>query len=153
MLLKSVQTPAENGGFLGGSVVMNLPATAGDAEDSALILGLERSLGGENGNPPQCSCLGNSMNRGVWQATLHRVTKSQARLSTHTHRQKTVFSCFLIQLPLFQNPYQCLGSQTGMDLNQQSTTRLFSNQLKDQHFINKFINCVWLLPFSVNSLK
>ena len=80
---------------------MSLHATAGDVEDSGLIPGLERSLGGENGNPLQCSCLGNSMDRGVWKAAVHRVAESQARLSTRTHRQKTVFSSLLIQVPLF----------------------------------------------------
>ena len=34
-----------------------------------------------NGNPLQCSCLENSMDRGAWWATVHGVTKSQTRLS------------------------------------------------------------------------
>ena len=34
-----------------------------------------------NGNPLQYSGLENSMDRGVWQATVHGVTKSQIRLS------------------------------------------------------------------------
>ena len=58
--------------FLGGSVVMNLPANAGDL-DSTPRLG--RSPGEGNGNPLQDSCLGNSMDRGVWRATVHEVTK------------------------------------------------------------------------------
>ena len=33
------------------------------------IPGLGRPLGDGNGNPLQCSCLGNPMDRGVWQAT------------------------------------------------------------------------------------
>ena len=37
--------------FSGGSVVKNLPANAGDAEDMGSIHGSERSPGGENGNP------------------------------------------------------------------------------------------------------
>ena len=28
-----------------------------------------------NGNPLQCSCPGNPVDRGAWQATLHRVTE------------------------------------------------------------------------------
>ena len=39
--------------------------------------------GGANGNPLQYSCLENLMDRGAWQATVYRVTKSQTRLSTH----------------------------------------------------------------------
>ena len=34
-----------------------------------------------NGNPLQCSCLGNPMDRGAWRATVHGVTKSLTRLS------------------------------------------------------------------------
>ena len=41
--------------------------------------------GGGNGNPFYYSSLENSMNRGAWQATAHGVTKSQTRLSKHTH--------------------------------------------------------------------
>ena len=42
-----------------------------------------RPPGGGNGNPLQYSCLGNPMDRGAWQATVHGVAKSQIRLSTH----------------------------------------------------------------------
>ena len=37
-----------------------------------------------NGNPLQHSCLGNLMDRGAWWATVHRVSKSQTRLSDST---------------------------------------------------------------------
>ena len=33
-----------------------------------------------NGNPLQCLCLENPMNRGAWQAAVHGITKSQTRL-------------------------------------------------------------------------
>ena len=56
-------------GFPGGSVIKNLPANAGDAGDLGSIPGLERSPGVGNGNPLQYYCLGNSMDRGAWQAT------------------------------------------------------------------------------------
>ena len=46
-----------------------------NARDSGLIPGLGRSLGGRNGNPLQYSCLGNPIDRGAWQATVHGVTK------------------------------------------------------------------------------
>ena len=61
-------------GFPGGSVVKNMPANAGDMGS---VPRLGRSLGGRNGNPLQYSCLENPMDRGVWQATVHGVTKSQ----------------------------------------------------------------------------
>ena len=57
----------------------------GDTEDTVSIPGSGRSPGAGNGNPLQHSCLENSTDRGAWQATIHGVTKSWTRLSTHTH--------------------------------------------------------------------
>ena len=61
-------------GFPGGSVVKNPPANAGD---TGLIPESGRGPGGGRRNPLQYSCLENPMDRGAWQATVHRVTKSQ----------------------------------------------------------------------------
>ena len=72
-------------GFPGGAVVKNPPANAGDTGDAGLIPGLERSPGVGNGNRLQYSCLGNPIDRGAWQTTVHGVEKSQTRLSMHTH--------------------------------------------------------------------
>ena len=69
-------------GFLGGSVVNNLPAIAGDKD---LIPGLGRSLGEGNGGPLQYSCLENFVDRGDWHAAVHGVTKNQTQLSTNTY--------------------------------------------------------------------
>ena len=46
-----------------------------------LIPGSGRSPGGGHGNPFQYSCLETPINRGAWQATVHRVAKSWACLS------------------------------------------------------------------------
>ena len=59
-------------------MVRNLPANAGDVRDAGSIPGLRRSLGGGHGNPLQCSCLENPMDRGAWQALVPRITKSWA---------------------------------------------------------------------------
>ena len=58
-------------------VVKNQPANAGDIRDVGSIPELGRSPGGGHGNPLQYSCLENPMDRGAWQATVHRVAKSQ----------------------------------------------------------------------------
>ena len=50
-------------------------ASACNAGDLGSIRGLGRSPGEGNGNPLQYSCLENSMDRGVWQATVHGVAK------------------------------------------------------------------------------
>ena len=57
-------------GFRGGSVVKNLPASAGDMGS---IPGLGRFPGERNDNPLWYSCLGNPMDRKAWQATIHGV--------------------------------------------------------------------------------
>ena len=51
-------------GFLGGTVVKNHPANAGEARDSGPVPGLGRFPAGGNGNPLLYSCLENSMNKG-----------------------------------------------------------------------------------------
>ena len=58
-------------------MVKNLPANAGDVRHTGLIPGLGRSLGGENGNPLQYSCLEKSTDRGAKWATVHGVSKSR----------------------------------------------------------------------------
>ena len=63
-------------GFPGGSAVKNPPANAGDV---GLIPGLGKPPGEGNGNPRQCSCLGNPMDRGAWWNTVHGVTKIWTR--------------------------------------------------------------------------
>ena len=60
-------------GFPGGSVVKNLPASAGD---SGWISGLRKSPRGRNGNPLQYSCLGNPKDKAAWHTTIHGVAKS-----------------------------------------------------------------------------
>ena len=52
-------------------LVKNLPGS---------IPGLGRSPREGNGNPPQYSSLENPVDRGTWQATVHRVAQS-----THAH--------------------------------------------------------------------
>ena len=53
-------------------MVKNLPVNAGDTDT---VSGWERSPGEENGNPLQYSCLGNLIERVVWQATVRGVAK------------------------------------------------------------------------------
>ena len=68
-------------GFLGGSVVKNLPA---NARDTGSISGSGGSHGEGNGNPLQYSCLGNPEDRRV-----HGVTKESdmtEQLSTHANK-------------------------------------------------------------------
>ena len=81
--------------FPGGSDGKESACNVGDLGS---IPGLGRSPGGGHSNPPQYSCLENPKDRGGCQTTMHRVTKSRARLSDehfHFHFKTTrALPCF-----------------------------------------------------------
>ena len=82
-------------GFPGGSDGKESPCNTGGTRGMGLILGLGRLPGEGNGNPLQYSCLGNSRDRGVWQATVHRVAESdmtEQLTLTHNEVRKIFFS-------------------------------------------------------------
>ena len=54
-------------------MMKNPPANAGDVRDVGSVPGSRRSPGGGHGNPLQYSYLENPMDRGAWQAAVHRV--------------------------------------------------------------------------------
>ena len=58
--------------FPSGSASKEFACNAGDLDS---IPGLGRFSGEGNGNPLQYSCLGNPIDRGAWQATVHRVAE------------------------------------------------------------------------------
>ena len=76
--------PSSQGGFLGGILVKNPPANAGNARDAGSIPGSGRSPGVGNGNPLQYSCLKSSLDGGACWATVHGGAKRRTWLSTHT---------------------------------------------------------------------
>ena len=57
-------------------MVKDVPANVGDIRDAASIPGSGRSPGVRNGNPLQCSCLENPMDRGAWWTAVNKVAKS-----------------------------------------------------------------------------
>ena len=63
-------------GFPGGARGKEPPASAGDVRDVRLIPRSGRSCGRGRGNPLQCSCLENPVDRRAWWATVHGVAKS-----------------------------------------------------------------------------
>ena len=86
-------------------MVKNPPANTRDIKDVGLIPGSGRSPGGGHGNPLQYSCLENPMDRGAWQATVHRVTQSQTQLkqiSTAWHNGSVSISLNLLLPALYE---------------------------------------------------
>ena len=69
-------------GFPGGSDGKESAYNEGDTGSPP---GWGRSPGGGHGNPPQCSCLENPMDRGARRATVHGVAKSQTQLKRYSN--------------------------------------------------------------------
>ena len=90
-------------------MVKKLPANAGHITDAGSIAGSRISARGGNGNPLQCSCLENPMNRGVWRATVHGVAKELDTTERHVidenssssiwpkMRREYLFKCYLYE--------------------------------------------------------
>ena len=97
--------------FPGGSDGNKSACSAGDP---GLTLGLGRYPGEGNGYPLQYSCLDNSMDRGSWWATVHRVAKSWTWLNnSHTHTNQALIhlnckSCAILETHTIQ---YCKGMQ------------------------------------------
>ena len=94
---------ATHSSILGLSCCSDGRESACNAGDLSSIPGLGRSAGGGHGNPLQYSCLENPMDRGIWQAMVHRVAKSwtlQKQLSMHAchlqHFPKVSLACKLL---------------------------------------------------------
>ena len=62
----------------------NLPSNAGSSRRHRFDLWVGKIPEGGHGNPLQYSCLENSMDRGTWWVTLHRVEKSQLEMTELT---------------------------------------------------------------------
>ena len=89
-------------GLPGGSDGKEFAFNAGDPSS---IPGSGRSLGEGNGNPLQCSWLGNPMDRGAWQVTIHGVTKNGKGLSRNTRFNNSTVTNLLSDL---RNSLLCL---------------------------------------------
>ena len=63
-------------------MVKNLPTKIRDTKDPGLIPGSGRSPRGGHSNLLQYSCLENPMDRGDWQAVVHRVAESDITEAT-----------------------------------------------------------------------
>ena len=89
-------------------VVKNPPAKAGDIREVSSIPGSGRFPREGHGNPLQYSCLKNPMDRGVWRASVHWVTKSRMqlkRLSRHTHTMCHIYYDLVIVLTVLYISY------------------------------------------------
>ena len=83
-------------GFPGGSVVESA-CQCRRCKRCKFYPGLGKSPGEGNGNPLQCSCLENPMDRGAWRATVHRIAKGQTWLSMHARSWSHPLFCQLKQ--------------------------------------------------------
>ena len=88
------------GSFLGGSVVKNPPANAGDGGDAGSILGSGRSPAVGNGNSLQHSFLENSTDRGIYSPWDHNKVKynltEQQEISYGVKKSSTQYILLLL---------------------------------------------------------
>ena len=85
-------------------VVKNPSAKAGDTlRGVGSVPGSGRSPEGGHGNPLQYSCLENPMDRGAWQATVHRIVDSDTTKESDATEAAEHTRCSLLFL-LFQLP-------------------------------------------------
>ena len=102
-------------------------ASSCNAGVARLIPGLRRSPGEGNGNPVQYPCLGNPMDRGAWQATVHGVNKSQTQFSDQITTTKcVVHSRCLTVNDKFENQLSLIF----VDLKNQEATYIKRNVLR-----------------------
>ena len=87
-------------GFLGG---LDGKGSACNVGNSGLMPGLGRCPGEENAYPLQYSSLKNSKGRGAWQATVHRVVKSQT-LTICQDVYSDAQSCLTLCDPIHHSP-------------------------------------------------
>ena len=88
--------------------------SACNAGDLGSIPGSERSPGERNGNPLQYSCLQNPMNRGAWQATVHRVARVRHDLATK-QQHTTESLCCTSEISIINQLYANQGVPGGSD--------------------------------------
>ena len=94
-----------------------------------------RSPGEGYGNPLQYSCLENLIDRGAWQAIVHRVTKSQTRLKSfgmHAERALMEFEDIMSFLYL-----GCFGDY--MDLYMLKFIELHTKRNRTQFYFKSFV--------------
>ena len=81
---------------------------AGDTGDLGMIPRSGRSSGEGNGDPLRYSCLGNPMDRGAWQVTVHRVEKESDMNLNHTFKTLIPFIKILQPEPRNQASQEAL---------------------------------------------
>ena len=129
-------------GFPGGS---DGKVSDCNARDQGLSPGLGITPGRRNGNPLQYSCLENSMDRGAWWATVHRVAKSQTQMSNFTslHFNCTIalesaFLLFLFDYRIFKH----IHIEKCFDNYQPKGQSLFSSCIWTIKYIFKVLHAV-----------
>ena len=84
-----------------------------ETQETGLIPGWGISPGSGHGNPLQYSWLENPMDRGAWQATVHRVAKSQTQLKWLSRQKKELENSSMF----WEMGHGCLKSARGWTTN------------------------------------
>ena len=86
---------------------LNSTESTCNAGDVGSISGSGRSLGKGNDNPIRYSCLGNPVDRGAWQATVHGVAKksdiTERQFTTSQYTASGYCRAYLISFPCLRD--------------------------------------------------
>ena len=113
---------------------------------------VRRSPGERPGNPLQYSCLENTMDRGAWWATVHRVTKSRTSLkrfsmqhAPYKHILTNPTNTYLLDFQMFCSRFWVLG--ISRSVKQVLHRQLWSGSREWLDFRNTKLSTNWWLLF------
>ena len=125
-------------------------ANAGDIRDAGSIPGSGISPGEENSNPLQCSCLGNPMDRGAWQAIVYGVTKSRTWLSDWAQLLSYLEKGYL---PACLNRGRTQESLDCYAANNNSGLAFLSFGVSVPHFLWDLQHCQFMFSLTIELLR
>ena len=119
-------------------VVKNPPANAGDLRDAGSIPGSGWSPGGGPGNPLQCSCLENPMDRGAW-GPQSMGSQRVGHAWSNWARVHVAFSALYLQLGCWFCPGIILASRNTLTASAPTHPRSLKNTCYIQHSLLKWL--------------
>ena len=134
------------------TVVKYLLAKAGDSGDTRDTRSIPQSgrcPGVGNGNLLQYSCLENSLDRGVWQVTVHRVTKNRTQLNTQACTAYIkMYYLWSKALWILTNRYSAIIGWSALLMSMISSSAI----VQVTYIFNDFMSA-WCISYSKRMLK
>ena len=118
-------TSLYNQGFPGGTSGKQPACQCRRCKRLRFNLWVGRSPGGGHGNPLQCSCLKNSLNREDWRATVHRFVEGWTRLKQLSVHPRMLYN------------HDCSGKCPEKRMREQACSKLLKCLTQPTHYYPK----------------